>query len=795
MKKIFNRVIALGVVCSLVLLTACGKGKDKTKENSGGTDNHVVEAKGRYMEEEVPIPQKGGDAFAIKRLKDQTLRILTSDGIYQSEDKGDTWSKIETDVDETLFNGDGYSGINHAGFDEEGNVVVSKMNFVGEEPMASEYYYIDKDGKGRKLDLSIPALAFGGEGGVYTGSEEAKGELSMEGAEASSGEMMLGNMENQLTNIKLASNGDILGVDFNGDVHQVDGKTGEIKHTYSYSNGQGAMNVALYDNKVVNVLRDNTVEVFNLETYQPEGEELKVVNDFLSSKLSQNSTMYMGGSIEIKKGMKENTLLLCDQSGLYQYTLGGTVVEQIISGASTTLGNLESYLQGLEQVDDETFLTLFRDTTGKMKMIKYTYSEDVSAVATKEIKVYALEDSVTLRQAISKYQQMHSDTVVNLEIGLSDGQTVADALRVLNTNIMAGKGPDVLVMDGISLKNYVGKGILADLTDVVKDISESEKVFDKIVNTYKKDEKVYVVPTRFQIPMIAGEENVVEGIHDLNTLADQIVNLRNEKPEEETVLKLTTSKEFLKFLYEKYSTSLLKEDGDLDQEEVAKFIENAKKAYDANMQGVSQERIDEYKKYSEEFPGMASADSLGLNLAMGQKLEVENMSSMSSYNTLLSSLKLVGGTKKNMKAGEKNLFVPKLTLGINAKSENLAEAKSFVKELLSKDIQSMDLGEGFPVNKEAFDKVTVEQEGGMAQAGVVMENEEGKSVQLTIEWAKEEEISELKELVESLDMALKVDEVMEETVVKEGEKCLDGNQTIDEATTNILKTMKLYLAE
>lgn len=43
---------------------------------------------------------------------------------------------------------------------------------------------------------------------------------------------------------------------------------------------------------------------------------------------------------------------------------------------------------------------------------------------------------------------------MTLEIGLTgeDGMTEADALRTLNTEILAGSGPDILRLDGMSTK-------------------------------------------------------------------------------------------------------------------------------------------------------------------------------------------------------------------------------------------------------------------------------------------------------------------------------------------------------
>ena len=50
-----------------------------------------------------------------------------------------------------------------------------------------------------------------------------------------------------------------------------------------------------------------------------------------------------------------------------------------------------------------------------------------------------------------------------------DGVTRTDALKTLNTEIMAGKGPDILILDGISAQTYVEQGMLEDLSGIFKD--------------------------------------------------------------------------------------------------------------------------------------------------------------------------------------------------------------------------------------------------------------------------------------------------------------------------------------
>lgn len=83
-----------------------------------------------------------------------------------------------------------------------------------------------------------------------------------------------------------------------------------------------------------------------------------------------------------------------------------------------------------------------------------------------------------------------------------NGLTAEDAVKALNTEIMAGKGPDVLCLDGLPLDSYLSKGMLADLSDTLKAAEEKEEFFNNITRAFEKDGKIYAIPTRFRTPFL-----------------------------------------------------------------------------------------------------------------------------------------------------------------------------------------------------------------------------------------------------------------------------------------------------
>lgn len=45
-----------------------------------------------------------------------------------------------------------------------------------------------------------------------------------------------------------------------------------------------------------------------------------------------------------------------------------------------------------------------------------------------------------------------------------------DVIRALNTELLNGKGADVLILDGLPMETYKNKGILADLSSLFEKV-------------------------------------------------------------------------------------------------------------------------------------------------------------------------------------------------------------------------------------------------------------------------------------------------------------------------------------
>ena len=83
------------------------------------------------------------------------------------------------------------------------------------------------------------------------------------------------------------------------------------------------------------------------------------------------------------------------------------------------------------------------------------------------------------------YQQEHPELKVELRTGMEEeaALTRTDAIKQLNTELLSGSGPDLIVMDGLSVEKYTDMGLLLPV-----DLNMSEDAyFTNIAETYRKD--------------------------------------------------------------------------------------------------------------------------------------------------------------------------------------------------------------------------------------------------------------------------------------------------------------------
>ena len=782
-----RRLIGLLLAVSVTLtLTACGGGVENADGSStadtGNFGNGQIQgtdlasaggqtAMGRYVEEEIDLSGQLAEPCAMNMLADGSVVIMDGYmGILVSKDRGSTWNKETPDWLNTMIEDQIYIGTMTMAPDGTAAVVY--------DPKTNTEDYIDGYQPVMKLvlpdgtevpaefdlteeDIYVRQVAAGEDGNFYANTFESIYEVYRDG----SSEKIL-TPESNAQHIWVKDN--LLFMD-NGR------QDGEMP--------------AIYDMETGAYIEDEVFTDFVNENYPDR---------------YYNGGYY--GTMNLLPG-EDDTVCVVGSKGIHRHALGGNMMEQIVDGNLSLLNNPNYNITAMLQLGEGTFLALFSNT----RIIRFTYDPDMPAVPEKMLTIYSLRDDDDLRQAISLYQMENPDTFVSYEVGMGEGDSVTreDAVKKLNTEIMAGTGPDLIVMDDLPIDSYVSKGMLLDLTDYLAEYSAKEPLFDNIIEAMKYDGRAYMAPATFAVPMIAAPEEYAKEMTDLSGVAEATEELRRGHPGE-NIIDICTEIGVMKRFAPTSAPQWVMADGTLDTKSMGEYLEQCKHIYDAQMDGLDEEVIREDEEWREWVAANDGTDADRADWSItqdyfgyigGSKYLLSGwLISAYSYMTIQSLDKTPGyeDTKVIPMQGQcSNIFMPETLLGINAASGQIDAAKGFMDVFLSAGVQKGY--NGFALNREAFDIQFTPDEEWLGENNEYsyqsMTYENGLELYFIGYWPEDEQIAAFKKELALADTAYIPDTVLEDAVFRNGQKYISGEYTLEEALGAIQKAAALYMAE
>lgn len=550
--------------------------------------------------------------------------------------------------------------------------------------------------------------------------------------------------------------------------------------------------VSIYDRKAEKWVEDSVLSDFMKENYQ---------NDYFADD---------GFSVYVLSG-EENVIYIAGKGGMYRHVIGGSAMEQIIDGALATFSNPSVNMKGVTAFGENEFAVLF--SGGKVAL--YKYDPNMPTVPENMVSVYSLEEQDAVRQAIAQFQAENPDTFVRYEVGVSgtDAAASEDAIKKLNTELMAGKGPDVIIMDGLPVKSYEEKGILKDLKPHIDSLSGDAALLPNIVEAFNHGGSVYMMPVSFSVPMLEGRQEDIAGITDYASLADTVEKIKAARPDAEVGRFFSEEAAVRWFLP---VASYVDESGDIDRQALNDYLSLTERIYKVSREGIS-DSVKESYRYQKEYYKTESWAYENFN-SLSQQIDdfiLENMAlgigmlkNVYGYQEALSlkyreefadvQVKSFGGMSEKV-------FEPSVLVALNASSGHQEEAERFFDVIMGTDVQGL-LYDGFMVNQSALKKQLspqwpVFQNGGMnVDYGEVSSSfggstGDGREWYLEIYMPTEEEFQELYALCTDVKTPYVADTVVENAVIETGAQYLSGQMSLDEAVDKIMAKVQIYMAE
>ena len=775
-----NRKITAVLLCvSILLLTGCGSGRagGKTEEASSGENGGGM---GRYVEDAYDLPKEINRNGGLNRLADGSMTIISyNGGVWRSADGGASWQQEEPAYYPMMQGVYAMAAV----MAPDGTVAVTCS---GEMPEAAREAFsgsLPDDWTGNYCIFVSPE----GESKVVDfGFTQEDGSC--------------------LSTLRFKEDGRLFAGDMNGKIYEIDIEHESVKELFMMEREIGSVG---FCGEVMMAVAPERLYLYDLEKRELMPQDA-VADQFIKNVLAGRSTSYTGGGYPLTVfGGGDGVFYIACVNGLYRHAMGGSTVEQVIDGALSTFGDGEIICFGCEMHDEEakddagiTFLVQFFGA-----LVRYHYDDSIPAMPDKEIRIYSLKENGSVRSAVTSFKKEHTDMYVRYEVGMDggDGITEEDAVRKLNTRILAGEGPDVIMLDGLPLRSYIGKGMLADIGGLLNDTDGGEILFPNLAAGFRgEDGAVYAMPLCVWVPLLVGDADVINKIEDLESFAGEMETLRAENPEG-GLLGIYDGETMLNLFGMVSGSAWRDEKGEIDRSAVEEFLTQVKRIYDAEHAGALPKEVETLQKEDAELL------QYGVD-PMENRMEVCNnvLDIRRGYARLacgyvdgiqicLDNVTSVIDLEENMgyksfPGQEKRAFIPEVMVGLNANSKQRAEAEAFISMMFSTEAQK-NMYSGFPVNREAFAARFDLYSPGDSNGSMILPKNDGTEEELELLWPNEEEERAFTELVQELETPVWGEEWLISLVCEEGVKVLEEEKSIAEAVEEIGRKAAIYLAE
>lgn len=779
-----------------------GEGRDLPLAEQPGSSTEAFmgqpeeTAKGRYIEALKETPDGVHVIEDMVRLSDGSVAFLNPDtgDLHVSKDNGDSWESKAVPSLAGIIENEG-NEVTSMAIAPDGGIFFSYVNWSGEGSAPAK----DEDAGDGGAEDNINVNIVNGDGGkvnehyVYIDKDGNDSELTLTDES--------GEYDFYLSQAVFTGNTTLSAQMNGGDVYQIDIAAKSISSVAALEQMyEGGLIMAGGEEVILE--EDYAVSLEMLYQFSTgEKTEDSVLGEFLEKETKNYSRL------PVCFDKEKNQIYLASSGGLYSHVINGSSMEKLLDAGLCNLGDPTKSAVSVLKNDDGSFLVAYDDG----EIDQYTYDKEAPAVPSRQITIYSLKQNMTVSKAVSMFRKSNPDVYVKQEIGLSGdyGVTEEDAIRNLNTRLLAGNGPDILLLDKLPVNSYIEKDVLMDLTEIVGALEQEGSYFSNILKSCETDQGLYAMPFRYRIPVLLGEKGNVEDISDIAGFAESVKKARAAHEKSETVLGTYTPEELLERLYRMFSSSL-RDGNKADADAVKEFLAKAAEIYEMEQKNITDEKLQQHNdsiKWRIDENMMDDVENLtvmagGMFEILGgtQTLMVAQLNGMTDFQMAEGLPKNKEGTAYSLLSSENGkLFIPDGIVGISAQTKEEELAVSFVKELLGEDVQKADLGDGFPVNADAYDKFAENPNPGstvgFSAATVSEDGETEDMINFSAEWPTKEEVSKMKEQIKTLAVSSLSDSVIYTAVLEVGSKVLTGDLSVEEGCNEIVGKVELYLAE
>ena len=564
---------------------------------------------------------------------------------------------------------------------------------------------------------------------------------------------------------------------------------------------------------------------FNLQTAQVEKE--KTTAPFISTTITQDKLYYQSSqTLEVvsAKDFEEETLtpslkkveavmaqakgksslILDDNTNYFVLTdMGLQEINQegkesfLFSSKQTSLTDTGLVVTAILTAPKKQFLVFTASESGS-KLVKLVPNKKKTKDKGKVFKVYSLYNDDYIKQLVLVYQKAHPELDVVHEFGIDEPTSAgtskdqiptSELIKLLNTKIANGDGPDVLMLDHLNVEAYKKQDLLVDLADIIKQ-QDKDKIWTTVLGAYQDGKKYYGIPNQVSLPTVmpdSGFNQALGSLSDVTAYVEKLAKI-DSLP---VYADLSGFEQFSTILYQIF----LSQDKQLTRENIKSYYTTLKTLYNL-VDTTSDEARRKKDKLEKLIELRAGAFGLGLGdelVAKESQLAVDFQSNPKGILQNESIGKLLGVDLSTINKGKAKYYVPLNTLGVLSTSKNQKIAKDFISFSLTKKGQKANTYSlfGIPLDK-SMTKSDLKYWGRMKlgredpfKKNVKVDNI-GYSDAFYKKWDKK---------IKALNTPLFFNKLIVDFLYEDIDNILTDQISVDHATDNAFSKIDLYLKE
>lgn len=750
--------VMLAVVLAAGAVAGCGTkggggqtGETPVKESpSGETPSGETAAMGRYKEEAVSLPDEMKDElyYTAFQGKDNKMELYTGKKNENSEIveicryvyDNNSWVKDESWWGTSLMD-EARLSFNNVYFGFDGNYYLSGMD----NDYIFHLYRVEEDGTSKELleDVFKPK-----EG-------ERFGMIPRTVAVTADGNILLYNYDNSL-------------------LYSPDGRK-LFTMMQDFWGSTDFKNMFVDGNDFVTIL-DGAVVRYNLLDGQ--------VTETIPYDGLQGSEN--GGSAVLFSDGNEG-IYVANEIGLAHVNKGGTVWETLIDGSLNSMGMRSLLIKTFLAGGSDDYYGFYTDQHGlNIMMCHYTYDKNMASVPPVTLNVYSLYDNSTVRQAAALLQKDNPDVRVEFRAAIQDdsGAMTEEVIRSLNTELLNGKGADVLILDGLPVDSYIEKGVLMDMRELFAQIQFETPLCTNILDGFTgEDGSVYEMPARVAMPAAIGGEKAIAAFSSMDAMA----SYQGEHP----LLSAETYENLLRLVANiQYQELFGNGIEGLSEELLQKYLEVVKAIGESN---------DSRVEFTEDEMNVAMANNnvvpkgiRGYAMSYDREMSDGGLEYLDSISSTALLWVVMDKHPEARLEPVNGVYFPSSIVGINQATKVKEAAEEFVRYLFSTPVQKENFYDGFPVQMEALEFLSTDDSNANVYYSI------GSSFgdyELTGGWPSKEKCEYVLKMIPQLTVPVDVDENVMGMIVSESKEYFEGKETSAQAASKISQKIRLYLAE